>query len=186
MSNQSNWKASLLEQQIAWGVALCGILLVIIAASQPQWFDFSSKPTASKQTAPIAKAVPQDQAKLDPPTPAVAVKPVVKTAQKPVTIEPTVKTKQVVKETPKPIKIKPQNVSTRSYYVQIGAFEEKARAQGMTDHLKKRGWSVRVFKKRALHAVWIGPKETHEEAEKLLKTIQIKLKYTGFIVQNRS
>jgi len=186
MSNQSNWKASLLEQQIAWGVALFAILLVIIAASQPQWFDFSSKPAAHSQAAPVEKVVPQDHAKLDPPKPAVAVKPVVKTVQKPVTIEPAVKMKQIVKETATPIKTKPQTASTRSYYVQIGAFEEKARAQGMTDHLKKRGWSVKVFKKRALHAVWIGPKATHEEAEKLLKAIQVKLKYTGFIVQSRS
>jgi len=189
MINTADWQASLIEQRIAWGIASCAILITILAASQPELFDFSSGAHKKfDEAAPIVKSKAQTQTKALPFTePVSKEKTIVKAATKTAPVKPLLKTAPVTKAASKVIKSKSTPIITKGFYVQLGAFGEKTRAQGFADNLILKGWSVKVFtKKSGLHAVWIGPKKSHTEAEKLLRNIQLKLKQKGFIVQSHS
>jgi len=81
---------------------------------------------------------------------------------------------------------KTNSAPASGYYVQLGAFGEKPRAQGLVDQLKRQGWSAVISPKpNGLHAVWAGPEKDHAEAEKLQKAIEKKMKTKGFIVQQK-
>jgi len=190
MTDKMNWQASLLEQRTAWGITFCAIIITMLAAAQPQWFDFSS--SANKIThaqAPANKII-------QPATHTAAEKVIIKKTE-PVKTAPKIKTitpsEPVMQAAPKVEKskpvttVKPFNSITSGFYVQLGAFAEKARAQGLAAQLKRKGWSVKIStKKNGMHAVWIGPKSTKSEAEQLLKAIRSKLKQKGFIVQHNN
>jgi len=179
MTCPSNWQASFTEQRSAWGIACISIVLILIASTQPQWFDFS---------APIP---PATQAKIEPQQPLppthiiTPVKPSLShlPAKKTPTIKPVIK--PVIKKiSPKHAKTVAKTAIAAGYYVQLGAFEERVRAQRLVNRLAKKGWSIKlVNKKDGLYGVWIGPKATHKQVEKLLHTIQKTLKYKGFIIQ---
>ncbi|RLL50564.1 SPOR domain-containing protein [Mariprofundus sp. EBB-1] len=194
MTHKMNWQASLIEQRIAWSFSFCAIIITLIAIAQPQWFELLSAVNSPvHQPTPVTKPVQPTRTKSmntitpaeipapkkAPPTPAV-IKPI--TQATPVT---PVQTKHIAK---KPTTIAPKKtVLAPGFYVQLGAFDEKARAQGLADQLKRKGWSVKIAtKKNGMHAVWIGPKSTKTEAETLLKTIHSKLKQKGFIVQHNN
>ncbi len=191
-----SWQASRIEQRTAWSVAIVAIIIIVVAASQPQWFDFTSvtqlsesiskqavlKQAVAKQS--IHKQAPPKQAiNKASPTPVVKAKPAIHTkpvpAKTPPKAQPSIKSKALSKP--------PTSSIRKGFYVQLGAFKEYERAQRLNNQLKKKGWSVHVTSRRTgLFAVWIGPKATRDKAEKLLKTIQLKLKYKGFIVHHKS
>jgi len=190
MIDTPHWQASLIEQRTAWGIAACGMLIIILAASQPQLFEFSSGSHKQVSEAdPIVKSRAQNQTKAPPLTQAAPkTKAIVKsTTEKTAAVKSVLKTTPVIKPASKVIKSKSTPIITKGFYVQLGAFGEKTRAQGFADNLIRKGWSVKIFtKKSGLHAVWVGPKKSHTEAAKLLKNIQLKLKQKGFIVQSHS
>lgn len=181
MSGSGNWKASTLEQRIAWGMAASCIMLVLLASARPEWFDFSTsqQKQATKQTARQALSTPTKhaatqqrkihlKARIIPPATAAKKLPAVHAKTK----------------SPPPVK-KPIAI-TDGFYVQLGAFHESARAQGLADQLKRNGWTTVIASKpNGLHAVWVGPKKTRSEAEKLRKAIHLKLKNKGFIVHKK-
>ncbi len=204
--NESQWQASLFEQRTAWAIALCAIVIIVIAASQPQWFQFTAEPETSQQvhqqpvsktitrksvSAPVAQAAQTKHATASPTKTPAKTKPVRTTSSKN-------KSNHQPNHLPNP---KPATLSHakhptaalnasgigKGFYVQIGAFKDKNRAQRLNNKLKKKGWSVHIIsRKSSLHAIWIGPKSTRKKAEELLKTIQRKLNYKGFIVQNNT
>jgi len=195
MTDKTNWQASLIEQRIAWGTTFCAMIIAILAAAQPQWFEFSfatNKPI--QQQAPVGKAVqPIHSENMATNADADKSPPVKATPVKPVTIQPVRQSTQAPPVDAKPAKkkgattTKKKSYIAHGFYVQLGAFEEKNRAHGLADQLKRKGWSVKITdKKGGLHAVWIGPKSTKADAEKLLKSIRSKLKYKGFIVQHNN
>jgi len=210
MTDKTNWQASLLEQRTAWGVTFCAMIIAMLAASQPQWFEFSfSTDKAIHKQAPVTKVVEPshngntttnshaDQAAALK-TATVKTAPIKAASPKTASVKP-VKIKPITQSTPvTTAKAKPalnktitaskkKTTLTHGFYVQLGAFAEKSRAHGLADQLKRKGWSVKITdKKNGLHAVWIGPKSTKADAEKLLKTIRSKLKQKGFIVQHNN
>jgi len=180
MSDSDNWQASLLEQRMAWGIAASCIMLVLLASSRPEWFDFSTPQPkqAAKQT---AAAHPAAQLRKTP---------VKKIHTKPHAIHPkqttTAHAKTKTKSTQTPVPVKKSPPISSGFYVQLGAFQERPRAQGLADQIKRKGWRVVITtKKDGLHAVWVGPRKTRSEAEKLLNAIYLKLKNKGFIIHQK-
>jgi len=157
------WQASLIEQRTAWGIAAGCMILVVIASARPDWFDLSTWSQPSKRAESVATTLQ--------PSPPKAV---VSQARPPAMHPPSVR--------PHHHQAAAASIAN-GYYVQMGAFQQRSRAQGMVRHLKKRGWkAVLTTTQGGLHAVWIGPKRTRSEAETLLKIIRTKLKNKGFIV----
>jgi len=162
------WQASLIEQRTAWGVAAGCMMLVSLAAVRPDWFDLSTWLQPSKRAESVATTLQSS------PPQTSAPKAVVAQARPHAMHPPSVRAHHHHAAAA---------TIANGYYVQMGAFQERSRAQGMVKHLKKRGWkAVLTTTRLGLHAVWIGPKRTRSEAERLLKIIRAKLKNKGFIV----
>jgi len=181
MPETEPWQASLLEQRIAWGIAACCIILVFLASTRPEWFELPTPPPQ-----PIVKKEPIRNTPR--PAPVIHHHRVETPVEAPVKIQPAQPEpkKRPVVTTPK-TKAPDTRVIASGFYVQIGAFHERLRAQGLADQLKRKGWKAVIStRKNSLFAVWIGPKQTRASAEKLLVTIQHKLKSKGFIVHQKS
>ena len=179
------WQASPLEYRSALGIALVSILLVITAAAKPQWFDFSApdqtkttvtqKPTQiSNQAATAAISEPPSSMPLITPEPIAKTEPIHSpSADRPA--EPHQSTPPVTS----PV--------AAGYYIQLGAFKERSRAQHLVQQLQKYGWHAIVnARKHGLHAVWVGPKQTHTQANSLRQAIHSKLKMRGFIIHQKA
>ncbi|MDQ6982562.1 MAG: SPOR domain-containing protein [Mariprofundus sp.] len=178
MPASEQWQASLPEQRAAWGIAACCIILVFLSSVRPEWFRFQAQ-------APQQQTVKKIQTKKMPHTPPAiehhSVDPPVKIHK--VQPKPKVSTATVRPKTPTshPMKM------AGGFYVQVGAFQERSRAQKLTEQLKRKGWQAAISIRRSgLYAVWIGPKQTRASANQLLKAIQLKLKSKGFIVHQKS
>jgi len=175
MAKSGNWQASLLEQRIAWAVATVCLILVLLTSTRPAWFDFSTsghKPVARHAaTTPVKHAIRKTNAPIKKAPPALrAVSP---------PKQHTVHSKTKQAPTKKVITV------ARGFYIQLGAFNERPRAQGLADRLQHQGWhTVIASTQGGLHAVWIGPKPTRRAAETLLKAVQARLKNKGFIVHH--
>jgi len=194
MTHKMNWQASLIEQRLAWSLSFCAIVITLFAIAQPQWFELLSAVNSPvHQQAPVTNPVQPARTKtMNTITPA-AESPAPKKAPPPAAIKPITQATPVTPPPTKHIAKKTSTIAPKKtvlapgFYVQLGAFDEKARAQGLADQLKRKGWSVKIAtKKNGMHAVWIGPKSTKSEAEILLKTIHSKLKQKGFIVQHNN
>jgi len=176
MAVSDNWQASPLEQRIAWAVAASCIILVVIASSRPAWFDVS---TYSAHHASATAAHPSEPANR-----AVGAPPTHQQAQTHHHATPSHRLDHARHSAPthhrNPTKL------AHGFYIQLGAFNERLRAQGLADQLKHRGWhhTVIASTKGGLHAVWIGPKSTRSAAVTLLKTVQRTFKNKGFIVHH--
>ena len=164
---------------MAWGIAACCIILVVLASARPEWFDFSGP--KQKQ---VATLVPSEPAN---PTPAKHATPHhrithIQKNRKPTHVSPPAKT-PTVHATDKSTPAAKTEQIAGGFYVQLGAFQEHPRARGLADQIKRKGWhSVISPTKGGLHAVLVGPKHTRNEAETLLKAIQGSIKKKGFIV----
>ena len=192
MRGETNWQASVIEHRTAWSVALCCLLLILITSLKPDLFSSSDQVSVVAQE-DIAAERPKHRAK--PIAPRIDAKPkqpalehvtevkrpkVVVAAAKPI----------VKKSTPKKIVTKPAatTVSTpdSGYYVQLGAFKEKPRAQGLVDQLKRQGWSGILSRKSSgLYVVWAGPEKERSKVDKLQVAIEKKMKIKGFIVTQK-
>ena len=174
MSESTNWQASLLEQRMAWGIAACCIILVVLASGRPEWFDFFNP--NQKQVATLSPSGPAKHAT------AHQRKTHIQKAKKPTHVSPPAKAPTVhAIDKPKPA-AKTEQIAG-GFYVQLGAFKEYPRALGLADQIKRKGWhSIISPTKGGLHAVLVGPKQTRNEAETLLKSIQGRIKNKGFIV----
>jgi len=165
---------------MAWGVAASCMILIMLASTRPAWFEFDfstvQQPplTSPALTAPATHVVTQQrntQAKLPAQPHPAAVK---KT--------PTLH----AKTNTAPYPAKKHTAIADGFYIQLGAFHERPRAQGLADQLKRNGWSAVIAgKPGGLHAVWVGPKKTRAGAETLRKAIHHKFKNKGFIVHKK-
>jgi len=174
----SGWQASAAEQRIAWGVAIAAMVLILIASFQPEWFVaelFSQQEQRSKQTAVAEPAPPPER--LEPATPH-------RTAAK----RPLKSTRHTVKSPPRaavPVSPAPSTIAT-GYYVQVGAFHDRDRAQGLADQLRRHGRQVVITEKSpGLHAVWAGPAESHAAAAALQKSLAATQHAKGFIIHQQ-
>lgn len=98
-----------------------------------------------------------------------------------------------------PLQAKPENVkpatksptsttvpapaaATRGYFVQVGAFRDKAHAETLKKRLTSHHWpSLIQLKKGHMHAVWVGGYASKAEAEKAKAKLAAQEKLPGFI-----
>jgi DedD protein len=195
MTEQSNWKASLTEHRTAWIVASCCLLVILTAAIKPDLFEFPQHESVGEEPAVPASMEEIIAEQIAPPiedeAEAVVVEAAKEIAPPKAVITPSkpVVEKTPAKPTPAPSKAeaatKP-SAPAAGYYVQLGAFGERPRAQGLVDQLKLQGWSAVIAPKPGgLHAVWAGPEKDRGSAERLQKEIERKLKTKGFVVQQK-
>ena len=198
MKENQEWQASLNEHRSAWILALCCLLLILITSLKPDLFKPSqeeavnavdSESTADRASLAekIAPPLHEDRAVVKPKVienrPVIEKKAVAKAAT---SAEKASTTKAQANNTKKTV-AKTGSSPAAGYYVQLGAFREKPRAQGLADQLKRQGWQAIVSKlpNKALHAVWAGPKTSQAAAEKLQAAINKKMKIKGFIIQKK-
>ncbi|PJA31481.1 MAG: hypothetical protein CO187_09200 [Zetaproteobacteria bacterium CG_4_9_14_3_um_filter_53_7] len=195
MSDPINWHASLTEHRTAWILSCSCLLLIALAVAKPDLFDPSSysTPPAPQQ------AQAEKEAGTPPPPPVeeeVETEAVTKVADIVETAKPAVIDAGAKTETPAPVakaaptvvtpaKPGPVSAPAAGYYVQLGAFSEKSRAQGLVDQLASSGWHAVVYQKSAtLFAVWAGPESDRKAVDTLQKAIEGKMKIKGFIVHH--
>jgi len=186
MAEPGKWHASLLEQRIAWAVAASCLILVLLASARPAWFDFST-PAQTQATGHIEpvlhKTIP---AKHSVAKRSITKRPVAKKAVAGQAVTPAKKLRAVHANTkPASTPARTQAMLAHGFYIQLGAFNERPRAQGLADRLQHQGWHTVIAPTQGgLHAVWIGPRPTRRGAEILLKTVHARLKNKGFIVHH--
>jgi len=149
------------------------MLLVLLASTRPEWFVFSSgsqKQVEKQTTTPKPRQATITRHK----TTAPKTQPKAHIAAPKHTAPP---------KTTAPATKKASVTIANGYYIQLGAFHERPRAQGLADQMKHKGMHTIIAPRAGdLHAVWIGPAKTHAEAKALLKRLQPGLKNKGFIV----
>jgi len=208
MADSQRWRATLAEHRTAWLISSASLIIILLAMFWPGVFDFRSsepdqaiemadhepaaapEPTYSASTpvpvdalttpvepeapaaAPGQAARPMPQQTKPVSLPAVAAKPA-GTNSKPVT------TSQ-----PRPAAIAP---ASGTYYVQTGAFKDKAHADKLAASINSKGWPAKVVSKPGnLFAVWVGPKESRGLASALQDSLLKRLNLKGFIIQQKA
>ena len=163
-----------------------------IATIKPDLFEFDSysKPETAQQTSVIKETTaPPAKVTASKPAPKAevvveAAKPAVIDAKASVKPAKPVQQAKPTKPAVKPASSKPASKVSSGYYVQLGAFNEQPRAQGLVDQLKQHGWKAVISKKSSgLFAVWAGPGD-RKAAENLQTAIESKLKIKGFIIHH--
>ncbi len=192
MSEPLNWHASLVEHRTAWILASSCLFVIAIAAIMPDLFEPSpDRPAVVEKQVPVinevkvsparataSKPAAQTESVVEPPKPAV-----IDARAKVETEKPEQKARQS-KPAAKPASTTSATEPSSGYYVQLGAFNEQPRAQGLVDQLKQHGWRAVVSQKSTgLFAVWAGPGD-RKAAENLQAAIERKLKIKGFIVHH--
>ncbi|TLS69147.1 SPOR domain-containing protein [Mariprofundus erugo] len=196
MSESTHWQASQAEHRIAWITAGICIALLFIASLRPQWFEFSlpsfdnntsftslheDEPVAARPEAEVPSEPEPQQAEVIPPP---AEKKIATVTPSTPVAEPAKKSpaKEMIHERQPPRQVTRQPAQpANGYYVQLGAFSEQPRAQGLADRLTSLGFQAQVVTRGKLHAVWAGPAPTQLKAEQLQKAIASKLSNKGFI-----
>lgn len=195
MLNFSHWQASANEHRIAWIVACCSIATIFLASVWPELFNLKPISPAPESVqvegSPSAQQEPRFTTPTKEPSRIINKQTQNKSdTNREKTVAVVKKIKPVINKSPpqKTTKTKPGKgtVVSGSYYVQTGAFKEKALAQKLVGKMKKHGWDAVIVPKSGLHAVWVGPKNSRDGIEGLQKSINNTLKIKGFIVQKRS
>lgn len=196
MSEQTRWQASQAEHRIAWITAGICIAMLFIASLRPQWFEFSLPSfDPDSRYSNLHEDEPQPQqlaSQVTPEPPATVIPPAAE--KKIATVTPSTPVLESAKKSPvKTVSSEPpaSHHVTRQpaqaaqpangYYVQLGAFSEQPRAQGLADRLTSLGFQAHVVIRGKLHAVWAGPATSQLKAEQLQKAIASRLPNKGFI-----
>ncbi|NWF36842.1 SPOR domain-containing protein [Mariprofundus sp. KV] len=189
MSGETNWQASVMEHRAAWIVAACCLLLILTASLKPDLFTPSPEQAnetvtklerAKSQAKHLPAAIIEEPEQIEPEPVVEPVNPGTVVAPAKPVVKQEVAKKPVLKATPS------ADEPGSGYYVQLGAFKERPRAQGLIDQLKRHGWSgVLSQKNNGFYAVWAGPEQQRTEADKLQIAIEKKMKTKGFIVHQK-
>lgn len=183
MSNKLRaWVATPTETRTAWIIASVCIALVIGSFLWPmidstfiEKNTSASKEKIKSETESIEKIIvkvqkQEAQTEKNSPQPA----PVPKKAA-PVTAK---KTQSASKPTATPKSL------PKGYYVQVGAFKERKRAQTLQKKLAA-NWKTQLKDKpNKMVAVWAGPYKNSKEAARIKTEISTRTKIKGFIVKN--
>ncbi|MDX8403277.1 MAG: SPOR domain-containing protein [Mariprofundaceae bacterium] len=176
------WVATPAETKAAWIIASICIVLVVgsflwplIDNNYSEKNTFVSKQKIMPETESIEKIIAKvqkggTQAEKKRPQPTPALK---KTAPE------TAKKNQPASKPITTSKILPNG-----YYVQLGAFKERKRAQTLQKKLAA-NWKTQLKEKsNNMIAVWAGPYKNSKEATRIKSEIITRTKIKGFIVKN--
>ncbi len=122
---------------------------------------------------------------------------------KAVTVKKTPPAKAITQETEVSSKSEPSPVKTKSgtnsaeevaasdeliktlkgYYIQAGAFKNRAIAERFIGRLEKRGYTPLLIARPYVHAVWVGPFENYKDANTAKETLLTKYKVDGYLIR---
>ena len=182
MSALRPWSTKSSEQ--TWAIAVAtGCFIILIAlpfwseskqASQNKVHQAQAPHIASQKIAPIStQKIPPKKATTKP-----AVSHTKQAAKKAVvSAKPRV---MPIQNKTKPMVTK----ALQAYFIQVGAFQDKAHAQNLKKRLLKKHWPVIIQKKKRFYAVQIGPYKQKEKANSIKKQISHKEKINGFITHH--
>ncbi len=176
------WSTKSSEQKWAITIA-CGCFAILI--SLPFLPEGHQRPEdkhakVEKIAVPIKQATPAYSQKTPPKkaSPKTII-PHIKQETKKVTVsaKPHVTPIQIAKKTMMPH-------SSQAYFVQVGAFQDKAHAQNLKKQLLKKHWAVIIQKKKRFYAVQLGPYQQREKANSMKKQLSHQEKMNGFITHH--
>lgn len=75
-------------------------------------------------------------------------------------------------------------ISSKAYFIQVGAFQSHSHAQKLQRQLIKKHWPVIIQKKKRLYAVQIGPYKHKEKANSIKTQLSHKEKLNGFVTHH--
>lgn len=187
MSGEKNWQASVIEHRAAWITAACCLLIILTVSLKPDLFTASEQVVEAAQpemqaerSRPEAPAIEDEQEVIEPEPAAEPIKPKPVIAPSKPAVKKDIAKQPIIKAVPS------ADEPSGGYYVQLGAFKERPRAQGVIDQLKRHGWNgVLSQKSSGLYAVWAGPEAQRAGADKLQIAIAKKMKTRGFIVHQK-
>ncbi len=208
MADSQHWRATLAEHRTAWLIASASLMLIGVAMFWPDLFDsperdnrqvqsdqqtIPDKPTYSAAQAPVVKptqrqpAAPVSASKPESAKPGYAARPLPRHDSVKAVQTPAVQAKDSTQHA-RPIQARPHPVQPKgTYYVQTGAFKDKARASRLAADINRRGWAATVVQKPGhLYAVWVGPKANRSLARTLQETLKQRLNLKGFIIQQKT
>jgi len=204
MADSPRWRATLAEHRTAWLISTASLILVLLAMFWPGIFDFQSTSersieasideSAAKPDGPTYSAIAPDNVNATPPSrESEDISALPGHASHPLPPQTAPESQPLIKpattSNPTPVKkIQPENAipATGTYYVQTGAFKEKAHADKLAANINSNGWTAKVVKKPGdLFAVWVGPRETRSLASILQDSLQKRLHLKGFIIQKK-
>jgi cell division septation protein DedD len=176
------WSTKSSEQK--WAIAIasgCFVILIILPFWPEGHHNSEDKLAKVEKTAvPIKQAPPVSTQKLPPKK--VSTKAIVSHAK-----QETKKALISVKPHVAPIQITKKTItshSSKAYFVQVGAFQDKAHAQKLKKQLLKKHWSAIIQKKNRFYAVQVGPYQQREKANSIKKQLSHKEKINGFITHH--
>lgn len=170
--------ASRQEHRTAWMVAVVCMGLIATVLIWPGLFS-SDEPAKGRQaTAPQHKTyrLPQKAVPSKKPAPPVTTPRPVPAAQPE---KRAAAKKQVAGKSPPKT---PAHTWTGGYYIQLGAFKDRAKAKALVERVRKSGWSAHIEPRNHLHAVWSGPMTSREKAVQRLQQINKAMHIKGFII----
>ena len=71
----------------------------------------------------------------------------------------------------------------KGYFIQTGAFKNKAIAERFIRRLEKRGFTPTMIARPYVHAVWVGPYASHKEAKEAKEMLLTKYRVDGYIIR---
>jgi cell division septation protein DedD len=175
MSNTHKWHASVRENRVALIIACICIAIISSLSAWPNLIPFRQNKAQApdvRHASPVKKPTAKPAAKIAAKkrSPAKAVR----------AAKSQTKKRPAARPEKAPASAKP------AFYVQVGAFKQVARAQGLIDQLHQHRWAAIIeARPKQFHAVWAGPFTSRAMAEKLMEQINSKLKIKGFIVQKK-
>jgi len=199
------WGASLRERQVATSIALVCLLLIVIVSIWPDIFQSASSHDVPQQSGAPEATPSVAMVKPGPAEPSVPASSPVATIS-PRAAEsvsrsatdassaashhapPKVKaaTTAIQKSASKPPTLKTPPLPT-GYYVQVGAFSDRKRAEAMQQKVRRAGWPVYIMPKaKGLLGVVIGPYPSRKQAGQQQQKILQQLKLKGYPIQHTS
>jgi len=179
-----SWTASRQEHRTAWMVAAACMGLIAVILIWPGLFSSDEAAKDRQAAAPPNKTYRLPQKASPAPEPAPVTKPHAPAARagKSAPAE-----KPVLKKAP-PASSPTTAVRawTGGYYVQLGAFRDRAKAKALVARVRKAGWAAHIEPRSAnLHAVWTGPMTSREKAVQRLQQIDKAMHIKGFIIHKK-
>lgn len=164
------------ERRLAWAISAACCIVIVLALAWPSLF--ASKTSEMPEQAPSPPTVyhlPEKAKPLVQPDRA-AITPAKPAAKKPAP-QPSTKPAEKAQPAADTSPVRP------GYYVQVGAFREKPRADKMATRLKQQHWPVALVPKRQMLAVWVGPYHLRNEALKAGSQLEKEQHLKGFVVR---
>ncbi|MDQ6992576.1 MAG: SPOR domain-containing protein [Mariprofundus sp.] len=190
MPEQTHWHTSAIEQRVAWMVAGCCLITILIASQRPQWFEFDlAKLFNAEQTTADNKqdiVLEQQPSKLIKEASKPFIPALIDAKKKPpLRSKPTAQKHDSSKITVhKTIPSKAHAARTKAgFYVQLGAFKAQSRAKGLADQISHLGWHAHIISRPPLYLVWSGPVENRKKAQQLQKSMAAKMHSNSIIKQ---